>query len=125
MRGLILQIISGILGLWLAIQFVERIEFTGEIKHLLLAGFILGLLNFFLKPILNFITLPLRLLTFGLFGLVINMLMIWAVDHIFAEFNIPLFEPLILTTLIVWILSFAISFLLPKYRGPFPKKSSS
>lgn len=118
MRELILQIIAGILGLWLAIQFVSRVEFTGEIKTLLLAGLILGLLNFFLKPILKFITFPLRLLTFGLFGLVINMGIIWLVDLIFDEIDISLFMPLFLTTLIIWGLGFIISILFPK-----PKKS--
>lgn len=118
MRELILQIVAGILGLWLA-QFVSEVEFVGEIKYLFFAGSILGLLNFFLKPILNFITLPLRLLTFGLFGLIINMLIIWLVDRIFFELTVPLIMPLFWTALIIWGLGFIISILFPKPRKAF------
>lgn len=123
MRELILQIISGILGLWLAIQFVSEVEFVGDIKYLFLAGLILGLLNFFLKPILNFVTLPLRLLTFGLFSLIINMLIIWAVDLIFFELTIPLIMPLFWATLIIWGLGFIISILFPKPKRSFLRSS--
>ncbi|HDZ54806.1 MAG TPA: hypothetical protein ENI19_02105 [Candidatus Nealsonbacteria bacterium] len=121
MRELILQIVSGILGLWLVIQFIPRVEFVGENKYLLLAGLILGLLNFFLKPILNFITLPLRLLTFGLFSLIINMLIIWTVDLIFFELTIPLIIPLLWTTLVIWGLGFVVSILFPKPKKSFLK----
>jgi len=121
MRELILQIIAGILGLWLAVQFVFGVEFTGEIKYLFLAGVILGLLNFFLKPILNFITLPLRLLTFGLLGLVINILIIWLVDIIFSELKIVGIIALFWTTLIIWGLGFIISILFPKPKKSFLK----
>lgn len=121
MRGLILQIVSGILGLWLAIQFISEVEFVGEIKYLLLAGSILGLLNFFLKPILNFITIPLRLLTFGLFSLIINMLILWTVDLIFFELTIPMVMPLLWTTLIIWGLGFVVSILFPKPKKSFLK----
>jgi len=51
MRNLFLKITSGILGLWLASQFVPNVQFVGNWKLLLLAGFILGLINFFIKPI--------------------------------------------------------------------------
>lgn len=123
MRELILQIIAGILGLWLATQFVSGTEFIGETKYLIWAGLILGLLNFFLKPILNFITLPLRLLTFGLFGLIVNMLIIWVVDRLFTELTIPLIVPLLWTTLIIWGLSFVISILFPRPKKSFLKPS--
>lgn len=123
MRSLILQVISGILGLWLAIEFVSEVEFVGEIKYLLLSGLILGLLNFFLKPILNFITLPLRLLTFGLFSLIINMLIIWLVSFIFSELTIPLIVPLFWTTIIIWGFGLIISLLFQRPKRSFLRSS--
>jgi len=99
---LLLAIISGVLGLWLADKFVTGVDFTGDWKILLLAGLILGLINFFIKPILKLITLPLRLLTLGLFGLLINIGVVWAVDIIFTELIITGVTPLLWTTLIVW-----------------------
>jgi len=105
MRNLFLKIFSGILGLWLASEFITGVEFTGSWQLLLLAGFVLGLINFFIKPILKLITLPLRILTLGLFGLVINMAMIWLVDIFFVELIIVGILPLFWTSLIIWGLS--------------------
>jgi len=107
-RGLILHIISGILGLYLATRLIPEVEFLGGWQDLFLAGAFLGFINFFFKPILKFITLPLRILTFGLFSLVINMGMVWIVDIVFEDLIIPKIWPLFWTTLIIWGLSFII-----------------
>lgn len=106
MWNLFLQIVAGILGIFLAQKYVLGVEFTGDWKTLVLAGAILGLINFFIKPILNTITLPLRILTLGLFSLLINMGMVWLVDIIFPELIISGIIPLFWTSLIVWGISF-------------------
>jgi putative membrane protein len=117
MRNLFLQIISGVLGIWLASQFIPGVEFIGPWKTLLLAGLILGLINFFIKPVLKFITGPLRMLTFGLFGLVINMAIIWAVDILFKELVISGLVPLLWTTLLLWGLGFLLPLFFPKRKA--------
>jgi len=106
------QIIVGILGIYLAILFVPGVdiisggELTKEgIKILILIGTVFGLINFFIKPIISFITLPLRIITLGLFGLAINITMIWIVDIIFTEFTVSGFSALFWTSIIVWFLS--------------------
>ena len=113
MSKLLFQIIAGILGIWLAQRFVPGVEFLGPIKTLLLVGLILGLINFFIKPISKVITLPLRLLTFGLFSfvvniaiIVINMATIWIVDVIFPELIVRGIIPLFLTSIIILGLSY-------------------
>ncbi len=113
MWNLFLQVIAGILGIWLAARYVPGVEFIGNWKTLVLAGTILGLINFFIKPILNIITLPLRILTFGLFSLVINMLMVWVIDIFFPELTIPGVVSLFWTSLIVWGLGFFLTKWLP------------
>ena len=118
MRKFVSQIIAGILGFWLATLFIPEIvisilpdssffgfPLTTKWHIIVLLGIILGIINFFIKPILKIITFPLRILTLGLFGLIINMVLIWAVDLIFQEITIPWFWPLLWTTLIVWGLS--------------------
>jgi len=110
MIKLIFQIAGGVLSFYLAVRFVPGVDFEGETKYLVMAGAFLGLINFFIKPILNIITLPLRILTFGLFGLIINMSLIWFVDVIFPELVIPGIVPLFWTTLIVWIVGYFLGF---------------
>ncbi len=107
---LFLQIISGILGLWLATQFVVGVEFIGPTGTLVWAGIGLGIINSFLKPILKIIAIPLRMLTLGLFGIIINMGMIWLIDIIFPELIILGLIPLFWTTIIVWGLSIILLF---------------
>ena len=106
MMKLIFQVAAGILSFWLAVKFVPGVEFVGSIKYLLLAGAFLGLINFFIKPILKIITLPLKVLTFGLFGFIINMVIVWAVDIFFPELIIAGLIPLFWTTVIVWGVSY-------------------
>jgi len=110
-QSLIIQILSGIAGLWLADRFVPGVDFTGSIEALLIAGLALGLVNFFLKPIIKLITFPLRLLTLGLFGIVINMAMIWIIDILFPELIILGIIPLFWTSLIIWGMSTILSLL--------------
>jgi len=128
--SLILQIIAGILGLFLASKFVPGvslevipgqsslfgIEFSATWQVLILIGSVLGLVNFFIKPILKFITLPLRVLTFGLFTLVINIAIVWMVDILFPELVIKGIVPLFLTTIIIWILSLLLGVYKPKRK---------
>lgn len=109
--GLLLQIFSGILGLGLAIRFVSGVEFTGSLQTLFWAGVILGLINFFIKPVVKLITWPLRILTFGLFTIVINMALVWTVDILFPELIIEGVISLFWTTVIVWTLSILLSIL--------------
>lgn len=113
MWRLILQIIAGILGIWLSIKFVPGVDFIGEAKYFFLASVVLGLLNFFIRPILNIITLPLRVLTFGLFALVINMIIVWLLDLVFPELIIVGITALFWMSMIVWLLSW----FLPKMIG--------
>jgi putative membrane protein len=110
LQNLILQAASGILGIWLADQLVEGVIFTGSLPTLVLAGFLLGLVNSFLKPVLKIITAPIRIITLGLFGLVINMAMVWLIDLLFPELIIYGIVPLFWTTLIVWGTGLIVSF---------------
>ncbi len=120
MKRLFWHIAAGILAIFLATKFISGvslevipdrsiyfgIEFNREWKLLLLVGGILGLINFFIKPILDRITLPLKILTLGLFSLILNMAFIWLLDILFEEFEILGIIPLFLTTVIVWIVNF-------------------
>ena len=103
--SVLLQIAGGIASLWLAKTFVPGVFFTGSLQTFLIAGAVLGAFNAVLKPILNLITLPLKLLTLGLFSLVIQAGLIWALDVLFPELLISGLIPLLWTTCIVWILT--------------------
>ena len=107
-KSLFWTIIAGACALILANFLVPGFEVQGELTHslqiLFLAGVFLGLINFFIKPILNLLTLPLRWLTFGLFGLAVNLFIVWLVDIVFSpEISIIGFRALFITSLLVWL----------------------
>ena len=113
MSRFLAYIIIGFLGFYLATLLVPGVKVEGSfeesLKILFLAGVAFGIVNYFLKPIINLITLPLRVLTFGLFGLIVNMLMVWIVDILFPKLIIVGFWPLFWTGLLIWFLSFLTS----------------
>lgn len=76
MLRLIIHILSNALGIWAAARLVPGIIFSGGWQWLILAGAILGFVNFFIKPIVKIISLPLIWVTLGLFTIVINVLML-------------------------------------------------
>lgn len=121
MRKLFSQIIAAGLGLWLATLIIPGVKvtlFPGSSffgvnitqywQLFLLLGIILGLLNYFVKPVLKILALPLEIITLGLSSIAISMAMIWAADLIFEELTVPLFVPLFLTSVIIWIFNFII-----------------
>jgi putative membrane protein len=71
LAGLILRFLCGVAGLWVAAHVVHGIGYD-SFRSLLAAALILGLINAVVRPILIILTLPLTLITLGLFLLVIN-----------------------------------------------------
>jgi len=108
-RNLLVQILAGIAGLWIGVRYIPDVELDGAMLTLVYAGILLGVINGILKPVLNLITLPLRILTLGLFGLVVNILMVWLIDIVFVELIITGLLPLLWVTLVVWILGIVLS----------------
>jgi len=106
MRRLGLHIIIGIFGLWLAIG-IPGVNFEGEISSLALAGFVLGVINFAIKPILDILTFPLKIITLGLFSLFLNIAIIWTVDVLILGRIFSLFS-LFLATIVIGILNIAL-----------------
>ncbi|HET7636722.1 MAG TPA: phage holin family protein [Candidatus Limnocylindria bacterium] len=72
----LIQILINAAALWVAVQIVPGISFSGEWWKLLLVAIAFSLLNTYLRPILRILAIPITLMTFGLFLLVINALML-------------------------------------------------
>ena len=78
----------------------------------LIAALVLGFVNATLRWVLIVLTLPVTILTLGLFTLVINALMILLVSTIVKGFDVAGFGPAFLAAILLWGLSFVISWLL-------------
>ncbi|MCE5212760.1 MAG: phage holin family protein [Deltaproteobacteria bacterium] len=86
-----------------------------EIKNFgtaLVAALVLAFVNALIKPILILLTLPINLLTLGLFILVINALMFWLVSAIVKGFYISGFWPALFAALVFSIFSLVLNYFL-------------
>jgi len=94
MRFLI-QILTNALAILLAAYLIDGISFKGDWTILIIAGLILGLINFFVKPVLKLISAPIILLSLGTFTIVINMILLALVDWLVPELTISGFWSLL------------------------------
>ena len=109
MVGFILRILGNSVALFAASWFVAGFIFTGGLKEYALAGTVLGLLNMVVKPALKLISMPVIILTLGLFTLVINGLLLWSVDYIFDFVTISNLTALAWATIVVTIVNMLVS----------------
>lgn len=72
----VVAVVCNSLGL-LATTIVPGIHFRGDWLHLLLGGAILGVFNFLVRPLALFISIPLLVLTLGIFYFVLNGILLW------------------------------------------------
>ena len=87
-------------GFWIASRLVHGVHVRG-IESLLLAGLLLGILNALVRPILTLLTLPLTILTLGLFLFVINGITVWLVTAFIHGVRIDGLWAAILTALVI------------------------
>jgi|SRR5579859_3830302 len=84
---LIVRLVFGALGLWVAKEVVPGIA-VSDATALFLAALLLGVVNAIVRPILVILTLPLTIITLGLFLLVVNAGMILLVAMIVPGFHV-------------------------------------
>ena len=105
--GILLRIIVNAVGLW-ATTFVPGIHFRGTLVTLLLAGAILGLFNLIVRPIALILSIPLLILTLGLFYFVLNGILLWLASLVIPGYVVIGIWPGILGSLVMaivnWIL---------------------
>ncbi len=75
----------------------------------LLAAIVIGLINIFIKPILVFITLPINLLTLGLFTFIINAVVLWLASQVITGLMIDNALAAILAAIVISIVSTVLS----------------
>jgi putative membrane protein len=95
------------LSLWLAGHVFKGLRFDGG-RSLLISALLLGFANAVVRPILVVLTLPLTLLTFGLFLLVINALMMMLVARLVRGFTISGFWTAFFASIFVAVVSLVI-----------------
>jgi putative membrane protein len=108
-RRFLLKIIVSALALWVADYLLAGFAVVGGLKGYLIAGVVLGLLNTLVRPIIKLISLPLILITFGLFTVVINIAMLLLAAHLTGIIVISGIDTLLWATFIISVVQMVFS----------------
>ncbi|MEW2420060.1 phage holin family protein [Streptomyces nigra] len=122
MKNFVVKTIANAGALAVAVWLIDNITLTGdstgkEAATLLLVALIFGLVNVVVKPVVKLFSLPLLILTLGLFTLVVNALMLlltsWLADKVDLSFHVEGFWTAVLGGLIISVVSWALNVVLP------------
>lgn len=108
MNGFLVRLLITAISLWLAAMIVPGMHLRGVIT-VLGAALLLGIVNAFVRPVVVLLTLPLTILTLGLFLLVVNAMMLALVAVVFEGFSLGGFWSAIFGALFVSFFSWLAS----------------
>ena len=101
------------LGLWIAAGLLDgAVDYQNRISVVLVAGAILALINYIIRPLLIFISVPAILITLGLFMIVINGATVYLASALYAPLHITSFGVAIVTGLIIGLVNYLVTAIL-------------
>jgi putative membrane protein len=108
MLGFIIRTAVTAVALWVAVSIVPGLA-ARDGQTLLLAALLLGIINATVRPVALLLSIPITILTFGLFILVVNAAMLALVAWLLPAFTVSGFLAAVLGALVVSIVSTAIN----------------
>ena len=104
---LLVQVLLNGIALLVAANIVPGIHWQGGVLYLFLAGLVFGLINLLVKPVVTILSIPLIVVTLGLFFLVVNALMLglaaWLLDGLAVDGWVPALAGGIVIALFNWV----------------------
>ena len=100
-----------------ALPFLMSSVSVTNLGAALVAALVLGLVNTLIRPVLVLLTLPVTVLSLGLFILVINALLFWGVTHLVNGIEVSGFTSAFIASILYSIISWALSTLLLSKDG--------
>jgi len=116
MRNLVLRIFMNAVALWVAAQVVPGMDLSDSFWPVVLVAAVFGLVNAILRPLLLLLSLPLVVLTLGLFTLVVNALMLLLTAALVQALSVDGFLAALLGSIVISLVSLLLSILLPERR---------
>ncbi len=108
---IIIQLLLTALAVYISARFTPGVHIASYWSAIVVA-LVMTLLNIFVKPILTFISLPITLLTMGLFLLIINAIIILIASYLVGSFHVDGFGSAILFSVVFTIISWLLKVLL-------------
>lgn len=115
MLNFILRVLLNALAVLIVARLVPGVLVTG-FWAALLAALVIGLVNALIRPVLEFLSLPITVLTLGLFTLVINAFLFWLAAALVPGFEISGFWAAFFGAIVFWLVSWATNWFLGRVR---------
>ena len=106
---ILLSIVFNAVALYATALVVPGISFRGNVVSLLVAGAIFGLFNLIVRPVALLLSLPLLIVTLGLFYFVLNGILLWVASFILPGYDVAGIVPGILGSLVFAIVNWALN----------------
>ena len=101
---LIIKLLINALAIYLTAQVISGVQLDG-LQAALIVALVLGIVNAVIRPILLFLTLPITLITLGLFTFVINAALVLLTSYLVDGFTVPSFWSALIFSIILSIVS--------------------
>lgn len=106
---LLVRVGANACGIFLASQIVTKITYGDNFIALLVTALILSIINAVIRPLVVILALPAYIITLGLFSLVVNAMMLYLVDFIYAPFKVSGILAPILAGIIIGLVNYILT----------------
>lgn len=110
----LLRFLGTAAAVFLTIYLVPGVQATGGWVTILLVALVWSVITMVIRPVLSILTLPITIITFGLFALILNALLFWLMAAIVPGFVVAGFFPALLGAVVLSILNWVIHLILPE-----------
>jgi putative membrane protein len=101
------------LGLWISAGLLgQRVSYESHIGVVITAGFMLAIVNVFIKPLVIILSLPAILFSLGLFIIIINGLMVLLVSKLYSPFHVTNFGAALLAGMVIGLVNYLVTTIL-------------
>lgn len=105
------------LGLYVAASFLsDKISYGDQLRSVLFAGFILAVINTFIRPLLVILSLPAIVLSLGLFMVIINGATVYLASWLYKPLHVTNFWAAIFAGIMIGLINYLVSIILKELR---------
>ena len=108
----VLKYLGTVAAVYLTVSIIPGISVAGGWVTILLVALVWSVLTMIVRPVLAILTLPITIITFGLFSFILNALLFWAMTLVIPGFVVAGFLPALLGALVLSIFTWLIHKLL-------------
>lgn len=109
----ILNVIAMAVAVYLTVYIVPGVTITGGLLTTFIVAIVWSVIVAVIRPVLQLLTLPVTIVTLGLFSFVLNALLFWAMELIVPGFEVSGFLPALLGSIVLSVIAWFIEKVLP------------